>query len=529
MEKILFDENIRNSMFSGIEKNAKAVGSTLGPMGRLVTIENLYGNPTLTKDGVTVSRMIDLENPFENMGSKILSEVAVKTNDDVGDGTTTSTVLAYAMAKEGMKAVASGIPPIQIKKGIEEASKVAESLVDSISKQVENVDDLVKVATISSNNDGEIGTIIAEAVERVGTNGVITVGESSTIETNITYTEGMQFDRGFLSPYFVTDPQRMTTELQNCYVMITDYAISNIRDILPILKEVSERNSSLIVVCDDMTGDALVTMVTNSVKGNLRSCVVKAPYFGETKKEFLQDLAIVTGAKFITGSLGYKLSEMTMGDLGVCSTFKADKDSCTFIRGNGDNTKIQERIETISSQIKNETNEFTIKQMKERLAKISGGVAIINIGASTEIEMEEKKHRVEDTLSATKSAIDEGTVAGGGATLLAIANKMKSMINDIDENKKVGYNIFIKALKEPFYKILENAEIDINSIDISNFQLDNLKVFNVLTGSIGDPYEEGILDPAKVTKAVIRNASSVIGLFLMTNTGISIKKEEKHD
>lgn len=525
MKKIEFDENIRNSMFSGIEKNAKAVGSTLGPMGRLVAIENTYGNPTLTKDGVTVSRAIELEDAFENMGSKILTEVATKTNDDVGDGTTTSTVLAYAMAKEGIKAVSSGVPPIQIKKGIDEASQVAVNMVDHVAKQVENIEDLVKVATISSNNDTTIGAIIAEAIEKVGTNGVITVGESSTMETNITYTEGMQFDRGFISPYFVTDPQRMIAELQNCYVLITDYAISNIRDILPILKEVSERNSPLMIVCDDMTGDALVTMITNNVKGNLKSCVVKAPYFGDTKKEFLQDLAVLLNTRVISQNLGDKLSAIKVDDLGMCKGVKVTKDTTTFIDGFGDSEEIAKRIENIQKQIENEKSEYTIKQLKERLAKLSGGVAIINLGASTEIEMEEKKHRVEDTLSATRSAIEEGIVAGGGATLLAISNKMKKMLKSVDETKKVGYNIFIKALREPFHKILENAEIE--NFDTSNIDLEDIKVFNVLTESVGDPYDEGILDPAKVTKAVIRNASSVIGLFLMTNTGITIDRQEE--
>lgn len=528
-KNVLFHDEARNMLFDGVKKVADAVSVTLGPKGRLVVIENPMGSPTITKDGVTVAKSIELENREENLGASLLKEVASKTNEECGDGTTTSTVLAYAITKEGMKAIASGVAPVDLKKGMECAKDKAIEYLKEIAKPIKGTDDLKNIANISANNDSSIGDVIAEAIEKVGKDGIITVGESSTMETTIDYVEGMQFDRGMVSPYFVTDRERMVTEFKDCYVMITDKTLSSVKDLVPLLNSVSQSGHPLLIVCEDCTSEALMTLVANNMQGNIRVCVVKAPYFGDTRKEFLNDLCILTGAEFISDDTGVKLTNVDVNYLGMAKSVKVDKNTTTIVDGCGDKSELEERIKTIQGQIENTTEEFQSEKLRERLAKLSGGVAVVNIGAKTEVEMTEKKHRVEDTLSATRSALEEGIVCGGGNALVNASLNIEppSTLND---DEKMGFNIVKKAMEEPMRKIYANAGYD-SSIIISEVKKaqDPKKGVDIVSGELVDFMEKGVVDPVKVTHSALENAVSVASLIIMTETSITTIPKETNN
>ncbi|MDD7416932.1 MAG: chaperonin GroEL, partial [Spirochaetales bacterium] len=417
-KQLLFNEDARKKMLSGVEQISNAVKVTLGPKGRLVMLDKKFGAPTITKDGVSVAKEVELEDPFENMGAQLLKEVAAKTNDVAGDGTTTATVLAYSMVREGLKAVAAGITPIELKRGIDKAVAIAVDEIKKNSKEVKGSEDVSHVATISANNDPEIGGILASAIEKVGKDGVITVEESKTMETTTDFVEGMQFDRGYISSYFVTDRDRMEANYENPYILIHDKKISNMKDLLPLLEQVAQTGKALVIICEDMDGEALATLIVNSLRGTLKTVAVKAPGFGDRRKAMLEDIAILTGGQVITEELGIKLENATIDMLGTAKSVKIDKDNTTIVDGAGSADAIKARVAEIKTQIESATSDYDKDKLKERLAKLSGGVAVINIGAVTETEMKEKKHRVEDTLAATRAALEEGIVCGGGLALI---------------------------------------------------------------------------------------------------------------
>ena len=416
-KQLLFNEDARKKMLSGVEQISKAVKVTLGPKGRLVMLDKKFGAPTITKDGVSVAKEIELEDPFENMGAQLLKEVASKTNDVAGDGTTTATVLAYSMVKEGLKAVAAGMTPIELKRGMDKAVSIAVEEIKKNAKEVKGSEDVSHVATVSANNDPEIGGILASAIEKVGKDGVITVEESKTMETTTDFVEGMQFDRGYISSYFVTDRDRMETSYNDPFILIHDKKISNMKDMLPLLEKVAQTGKALVIICEDMDGEALATLIVNNIRGTLKTVAVKAPGFGDRRKAMLEDIAILTGGQVITEDLGLKLETTELDQLGTAKSVKIDKDNTTIVDGAGNPKAIKDRVAEIKTQIDAATSDYDKDKLKERLAKLSGGVAVINIGAVTETEMKEKKHRVEDTLAATRAALEEGIVCGGGTTV----------------------------------------------------------------------------------------------------------------
>lgn len=516
-------------MFNGVTKVANAVSTTLGARGRLVAIEQKNGSPILTKDGVTVAKAFGtLKDPYENMGAKLVTEVASKSNKDCGDGTTTSTVLAYALVKEGIKAVDKGSSSTSIKRGIDKAINRSIEELKKLSVDVSNEEDLKHIACVSANNDESIGSLITEAVEKVGANGVITVKESSTMQSSIDYVEGMQFDKGYISPYFVTDPSRMECVYKNPFILVTDKSISSINEIGNILNQVAQTGRPIVFICDNMDGDALINVINNHLRGALKACVVKSPFFGENKKAFLEDLCILTNASFIDSSRGANLKDVMIKDLGTCESIEITKDKTVVVDGGGSEEAIKARINSLEEAIKRSDDEYAIEKMKERLAKLSGGVAVVNIGASTETEMTEKKHRVEDTLSATRSAIEEGIVCGGGVTLVTIAEKIKDEVKDIeDSDEKIGFNIVVKALEEPMRKMAENAGLD-GSVLVNDVKKDKSGKmgYNLITNTWENLFDNGIVDPTKVTRSALVNSSSIASLILMCDCGI-ISEEEK--
>ena len=525
----LIGDDLRHKMFNGMTKVANCVGSTLGARGRLVAIEQMNGTPILTKDGVTVAKAIGkLKDPYENMGANLITEVASKSNKDCGDGTTTSTVLAYAIAKEGLKAVDRGSNTTSIKHGIDKAINYAIDELKKLSVDVSDENDLKHIACVSANNDESIGSLITEAVEKVGANGVITVKESSTMQSYIDYVEGMQFDKGYISPYFVTNPNRMECVYKNPYILVTDKSISSINEIGNILNQVVQTGKPIVFICDNMDGDALINVINNHLRGALKACVIKTPFFGENKKAFLEDLCILTNAKFIDSSLGANLKDVMIKDLGTCESIEVTKDKTVIVDGGGSEESIKDRIKSLEEAIKRSDDEYAIEKMKERLAKLSGGVAVVNIGASTETEMTEKKHRVEDTLSATRSAIEEGIVCGGGVTLVTIADKIKDKIEELsDSDEKIGFNIVVKALEEPMRKMAENAGLD-GSVLVNDVKKDKSGKmgYNLTTNTWENLFDNGIVDPTKVTRSALVNSSSIASLILMCDCGI-ISEEEK--
>ncbi|MCH3908719.1 MAG: chaperonin GroEL [Sphaerochaeta sp.] len=516
-KQLQFNEEARKSLVAGVEKISRAVMTTLGPKGRLVVLDKKYGAPTVTKDGVSVAREIDLENPFENMGAQLLKEVATKTNDVAGDGTTTATVLAWSIIKEGMKSVSAGVNPMGIRRGIDKAVSDAVTEIKKVSKEIKEKEEIAQVASVSANNDRTIGDEIANAMEKVGLDGVITVEESKTIDTTTEYVEGMQFDRGYLSAYFCNNRETMTAVLDNPYILIYDKKISNMKELLPILEKVAQSSKPLLIIAEDVDGEALATLVVNSVRGTLNVVAVKAPGFGDRRKAMLEDIAILTGGQVISEELGMKLENAELSQLGRAKSVKVEKENTTIINGAGKSEDIKDRIAQIKKQITDTTSDYDKEKLQERLAKLAGGVAVMNVGAATEVELKEKKHRVEDALSATRAAIEEGVIPGGGVALAQAAKAMAATdLSKMTEDEKVGYRIVRRALEEPVRQIAENAGID-GSIIAD-------KVMNQKPG-IGFDAEKmewcdmvkcGIVDPTKVTRSALQNAASIASLILTT-------------
>ena len=523
-KQILFDEEARRALGRGVDALANAVKVTLGPKGRNVVLEKKFGAPTITNDGVTIARDIELEDPFENMGAQLVKEVATKTNDIAGDGTTTATLLAQAMIHEGMRNVVAGANPMIIKKGINKAVNALVEEIQAKSKTIESKADIAQVATISSA-DEETGELIAEAMEKVGKDGVITVEESKSMATNLSVVEGMQFDRGYISPYLVTDTDKMEAVLDDPYILITDRKISAIADILPILEQVVKQGKQLAVIAEDVDGEALTTIVVNKLRGTFKALAVKAPGFGDRRKAMLEDIAILTGGTVISEELGRKLDSVTLEDLGRARQIRSTKEETTIVDGVGDKDAIAARVAQIKKQIAETTSDFDKEKLQERLAKLAGGVAVIEIGAATEVEMKDKKYRIEDALNATRAAVEEGIVAGGGTTFIDILPALDKL--DVEGDEKVGVNIVRRAIEEPVRQIASNAGLE-GSVVVENVKKAGDGIgFNALKNEYVDMIKAGIVDPAKVTRSALQNAASIASMVLTTETLVADKPEEK--
>ena len=523
-KQILFDEEARRALGRGVDALANAVKVTLGPKGRNVVLDKKFGAPVITNDGVTIARDIELEDPFENMGAQLVKEVATKTNDIAGDGTTTATLLAQAMIREGMRNVVAGANPMIIKKGINEAVKALVEEIKNRSKKVEGKADIAQVATISSA-DAETGELIAEAMEKVGKDGVITVEESKSMATNLSVVEGMQFDRGYISPYLVTDADKMEAVLEDPFILITDRKISAINDILPILEQVVKSGKQLAIVAEDVDGEALTTIVVNKLRGTFKALAVKAPGFGDRRKAMLEDIAILTGGTVISEELGRKLDSVTMEDLGRARQIRSTKEETTIVDGMGDKKAIADRVAQIKKQIAETTSDFDREKLQERLAKLAGGVAVIEIGAATEVEMKDKKYRIEDALNATRAAVEEGIVAGGGTTYVDIVGALDKL--DVTGDEKVGVEIVRRAVEEPVRQIADNAGLE-GSVVVENVKKAGDGIgFNALTNEYVDMIKAGIVDPAKVTRSALQNAASIASMVLTTETLVADKPEKE--
>jgi chaperonin GroEL len=525
-KQFLFDEEARRALEKGANTLADAVRITLGPKGRNVVLDKKYGSPTITNDGVTIAREIDVEDPFENMGAQFVKEVATKTNDIAGDGTTTATVLAKAIIHEGLRNVAAGANPIMIKRGIDKTVEIAVEEIKKLSKEVSDKESIANVASISSA-DREIGNIIADAMEKVGKDGVITVEESKTLGTILEVVEGMQFDKGYISPYMVTDAERMEAVLDDPYILITDSKISNMKGILPILEKIAQTSKPLLIIAEDVEGESLATLVVNKIRGTLNCVAVKAPGFGDRRKEMLADIAVVTGGQLISEELGLKLENTELKMLGTAHQVKINKEESIIIGGKGDTKEIKKREAQIRTQIEETTSDYDREKLQERLGKLVGGVAVIKVGAATETELKEKKHRVEDALSATKAAVEEGIVAGGGTVLLNIIPALQKLKYEGDQ--QIGVEIIIKALVAPTKQIADNGGYE-GSVIVEKLKSKEKGIgFDVTVGEFVDMIKVGIVDPAKVTRSALQNAASIGGMILTTECLITDKPEEKKE
>ncbi|MBA2571943.1 MAG: chaperonin GroEL [Gemmatimonadetes bacterium] len=525
-KELMFSTDARASLKKGVDKLAEAVRVTLGPKGRNVVIDRKFGSPTITKDGVTVAKEVELEDPIENMGAQMVKEVASKTSDQAGDGTTTATVLAQAIFREGLKNVTAGGNPIAIKRGIDKAVERVVGELKNLSVETAGKKEIAQVGTISANSDEEIGNLIADAMEKVGKDGVITVEEAKGLETTLETVEGMQFDRGYLSPYFITDPDRMEAALEDALILIHDKKISSMKDLLPILEKTAQMGKPLLIIAEDVEGEALATLVVNKLRGTLKVAAVKAPGFGDRRKAMLQDLAVLTGGQVISEEVGFKLENAVINDLGRAKRIVIDKDNTTVIDGAGQDEAIQGRIKEIRSAIDKSTSDYDSEKLQERLAKMAGGVAVINVGAATETEMKEKKARVEDALHATRAAVEEGIVPGGGVALLRAQRVLKDMQLD-DADEQVGIRIVERALEEPIRQIVANAgkEGSIIVERVRNNESTNFG-YNARTDVYEDLVEAGVIDPTKVTRTALQNAASIAGLLLTTEAVVTEKPEK---
>jgi chaperonin GroEL len=527
-KQLKFDEEARSALLRGVNIMAAAVKATLGPKGRNVVLDKKFGSPTITKDGVTVAKEIELKDPYEDMGAQMLKEVASKTSDIAGDGTTTATVLAQAIFREGLKNVTAGANPMGLKRGIEQAVDAVTEELKKLSKSTKDKKEIAQVATIASNNDKTIGTLIAEAMEKVGKDGVITVEESKSAETVLDVVEGMQFDRGYLSPYFVTDAERMEVVLEDALVLIHEKKISVMKDMLPLLEQVARSGKPFLIIAEDVEGEALATLVVNKLRGTLHTCAVKAPGFGDRRKAMLEDIATLTGGKAITEDLGIKLENIKLEDLGKAKKVVVDKDNTTIVEGAGKSSAIEGRIKQIRAQIEETTSDYDREKLQERLAKLAGGVAVIKVGAATETAMKEKKARVEDALNATRAAVEEGIVPGGGVALLRASKALEPLIKKLEGDEKVGAMIVRRALEEPIRQIVENAGLE-GSVIVEKVKAESVltRGFDADTNEYVDMIQAGIIDPAKVERVALQNAASIASLLLTTEAIITDIPEEK--
>ncbi|EPR28743.1 chaperonin GroEL [Geobacillus zalihae] len=522
-KQIKFSEEARRAMLRGVDKLADAVKVTLGPKGRNVVLEKKFGSPLITNDGVTIAKEIELEDPFENMGAKLVAEVASKTNDIAGDGTTTATVLAQAMIREGLKNVAAGANPMGIRRGIEKAVAVAVEELKAISKPIKGKESIAQVAAISAA-DEEVGQLIAEAMERVGNDGVITLEESKGFTTELDVVEGMQFDRGYVSPYMITDTEKMEAVLENPYILITDKKVSSIQELLPVLEQVVQQGRPLLIIAEDVEGEALATLVVNKLRGTFNAVAVKAPGFGDRRKAMLEDIAILTGGEVISEELGRELKSTTIASLGRASKVVVTKETTTIVEGAGDSDRIKARINQIRAQLEETTSEFDREKLQERLAKLAGGVAVIKVGAATETELKERKLRIEDALNSTRAAVEEGIVAGGGTALMNVYSKVAAIEAEGDE--ATGVKIVLRAIEEPVRQIAQNAGLE-GSIIVERLKNEKPGIgFNAATGEWVDMIEAGIVDPTKVTRSALQNAASVAAMVLTTEAVVADKPEE---
>jgi chaperonin GroEL len=525
-KEMKFREEARSAMLKGVNTLANAVRVTLGPKGRNVVIGKAYGSPVITKDGVTVAKEIELKDKYENMGAQMVREVAVKTNDTAGDGTTTATVLAQAIFRQGVKNVTAGANPMSLQRGIQIATEAVVAELQRISRKVKSKEDLMNVASVSANNDREIGKLISEAMEQVGKDGVVTVEEAKGLQTELEIVEGMQFDRGYLSPYFVTNPDRMENLLEEPLILLHEKKIAAMRDLLPILEQAAGGGRPLLIVAEDIEGDALATLVVNKLRGTIKVCAVKAPAFGDRRKAILEDLATLTGARVISEELGVKLENVQLSDLGTAKRVIVDKDTTTIVEGGGDRKAIQGRVATIRRQIEETTSDYDREKLQERLAKLAGGVAVVKVGAATETAMKEIKTRVEDALNATRAAAQEGTVVGGGVALLR-AGQVLDKLSDDDPDVITGIKIVRRALEEPLRRIAENAGLDGAVIVGKVEELKGTRGFNAATSEYEDLAAAGILDPTKVVRTALQNAASIAGLLLTTEAAVTDAPEPK--
>lgn len=525
-KEIKFGEDARKSLLNGVNKLADTVKVTLGPKGRNVVLDKQFGSPLITNDGVTIAKEIELSDPFENMGAQLVKQVSTKTNDVAGDGTTTATVLAQSMIKEGVKNVAAGGDPMAIKRGIDKAVELSVNALRNISVPVNGKEDIARVASISANNE-EVGKLISEAMEKVSKDGVITIEESKTSNTELSVVEGMQFDKGYVSPYMVTDTEKMEAIMDNPYILITDKKISNIQEILPLLETLMQSSGKLLIICDDVEQEALSTLILNKLRGVLNVVAVKAPGYGDKRKEMLQDIAVLTGGEVITSDLGLELKDTSIEQLGRAKQVKVEKENTIIVDGMGDKQLIAERVANLKAQIAEEKSEFTKENLTERLAKIAGGVAVIGVGAATEVEMKDKKLRIEDALSATRAAVEEGIVAGGGTAFLNIIEEVEKGIESLEADEKLGANIVLKALEEPAKQIAINAGLE-PAVIVEKVKNSEKGIgFNASQNTYVDMKKVGIVDPTKVSRSALQNAASIASMVLTTESIVTEKKEEK--